>query len=101
VSVLMASPIVAPERPPRVVPVTVATAAGAGRRSDHLVSLALAVGVVLWIPALFGQLRRNTPVHDPRTGRAITPGPTATTAAMSAFLAVLALACWGLAVLTT
>jgi hypothetical protein len=63
--------------------------------------VALTAGAVLWIPALLAQLRRNLPVRDPRTGRPITPGPVAVAVGMSAFLAVLALACWGLAVLTT
>jgi len=63
--------------------------------------VALTAGVLLWIPPILAQLRRNAPVHDPRSGRPITPGPAAVVLGMSAFLAVLALACWGLAVLTT
>ncbi|MGR6966888.1 hypothetical protein ACU610_20735 [Geodermatophilus sp. URMC 61] len=63
--------------------------------------VALTAGAVLWIPALVSQLRRNLPVRDPRDGRPITPGPAAVAVGTSAFLAVLAVACWGLAVLTS
>jgi hypothetical protein len=61
----------------------------------------LAAGVTLWIPVLVMELRRNRPVPDPRTGRPITPGPAAAAVGGTAFLAVLALACWGLAVPTS
>ena len=63
--------------------------------------VALTAGLVLWIPALVDVLRRTAPVRDPRTGRLITAGPAAVALGMNATLAVIALACWGLAVLTS
>ena len=61
----------------------------------------LLVGWLLWVPPVLAQLRRHAPVHDPRTGRPLTPGRRSVVLGMTGFLAALALACWGLAVLTT
>jgi hypothetical protein len=61
----------------------------------------LAAGLVLWIPALVVVLRESVPVPDPRTGRWITAGPAATAVGMSGTLVAVAVACWGLAVLTS
>ena len=61
----------------------------------------LAAGLVLWIPALVVALRRSVPVPDPRTGRWITAGPAANVVGMSGVLVAVAVACWGLAVLTS
>jgi hypothetical protein len=62
--------------------------------------VAVAVGALLWVPALYSQLRRQAPVPDPRTGRPLTPGPGAVVLSMSVFLVVLAGATWVAAVLT-
>jgi hypothetical protein len=61
----------------------------------------LTAGLVLWIPVLVAVLRGSRPVRDPRTGRLITPGPAVVALGMSASLAVLTVASWGLAVLTS
>jgi hypothetical protein len=63
--------------------------------------VAVAVGALLWVPALYSQLRRQVPVPDPRTGRSLTPGPGAVVLAMSVVLVALAGATWLAAVLTT
>ncbi|TYP80651.1 HAAS signaling domain-containing protein [Blastococcus xanthinilyticus] len=62
--------------------------------------VALLVGALLWLPPMVGQLRRQQPVADPRTGRRITPGPGAVVASMSVFLVLLAGVTWLLALLT-
>ena len=61
----------------------------------------LAAGLVLWIPTLVIVLRESVPVPDPRTGRWITAGPAATAVGMGGTLVAVAVACWGLAVLTS
>jgi hypothetical protein len=61
----------------------------------------LAAGLVLWIPTLVIVLRQSVPVPDPRTGRWITAGPAATAVGMGGTLVAVAVACWGLAVLTS
>jgi hypothetical protein len=61
----------------------------------------LAAGLVLWVPALVVALRQSVPVPDPRTGRWITAGPAANAVGMSGVLVAVAVACWGLAVLTS
>ena len=61
----------------------------------------LAAGLVLWIPVLVSVLRQSVPVPDPRTGRWITAGPAVTAVGMSGALVAIAVACWGLAVLTS
>ena len=63
--------------------------------------VALTAGLVLWIPALVVVLRSSAPVRDPRTGRSITAGSAATAVGTSGVLALVAVACWGLAVLTS
>ncbi|TFV53826.1 hypothetical protein [Blastococcus sp. TF02A-35] len=62
--------------------------------------VALALGALLWVPPMIGQLRRQLPVADPRTGRRMTPGPAAVVVSMTVFLALLAAATWLVAVLT-
>jgi len=63
----------------------------------------LTAGAVLWIPSLVAVLRLSVPVPDPRTGRSITPapGPVAIAVGMGGTLVAVAVACWGLAVLTS
>ena len=61
----------------------------------------LTAGLVLWIPVLVSVLRQSVPVPDPRTGRWITAGPAVTAVGMSGALVAIAVACWGLAVLTS
>ncbi|MFW3169757.1 HAAS signaling domain-containing protein [Geodermatophilus sp. CPCC 206100] len=62
--------------------------------------VAVAVGALLWVPALFTQLRRQAPVPDPRTGDRLTPGPGTVVLAMSGFILALAAATWLAAALT-
>jgi hypothetical protein len=58
---------------------------------------ALAIGAALWIPAAWTMLRRAARVHDPRTGRPISPAAAWTPALATGSFAVLALAIWLLA----
>ena len=62
--------------------------------------VAVAVGALLWVPALFSQVRRQAPVPDPRTGGRLTPGPGTVVLVMSGFILALTAATWLVAALT-
>ena len=61
--------------------------------------VALLVAVLLWIPAVLVQMRRNARVRDPRTGEWITPSPRWVPVVMGGFLLVLGGAVWLLTLL--
>jgi hypothetical protein len=54
----------------------------------------LIAAVVLWIPAVVAQMRRNSRVRDPRTGEWLTPSPRWIPVTMGGFLIVLGAAVW-------
>lgn len=61
--------------------------------------LALLVAVLLWIPAVVVQTRRNSRVRDPRTGEWLTPSNRWVPVVMGGFLIVLGAAVWLVAAL--
>ena len=56
---------------------------------------ALLTAVLLWIPAVVIQMRRNSRVRDPRTGNWLTPSPRWVPVVMGGFLIVMGAAVWG------
>ena len=60
---------------------------------------ALLVAVLLWIPAVVVQTRRNARVRDPRTGEWLTPSNRWVPVVMGGFLIVLGAAVWLVAAL--
>ena len=61
--------------------------------------VALLVAVLLWIPAVVVQTRRNSRVRDPRTGEWLTPSSRWVPVVMGGFLILLGAAVWLVAAL--